>query len=131
MTRLPKTSKPGSDPLDTQELRDWRAILPRPTSLENCRLGNALASARIEGEEHAVRDLDWSNCPLHMLHQRGRWRGVYKNELKAWRMRRAREAGLDPVAYITAPFSDGRKKPRKCGKQSPSSQSESAAVDPE
>lgn len=131
MSRLPQRIKPGDEPLNTQELRDWRAALPRGGSLEQDRLGNALRAHAIEGEERAHYEIDWSACPLYATHPPGIRPGLRRNPLKRRRERSARERGVTLEAYEAALSSGARTRRHMRGIRSRIAQSASAAKDPE
>ena len=131
VSRLPSKIKPGDEPLDVQELRDWRAALPRGGSLDQDRLGNALRANALEGEERARREIDWSECPLHAMHPPGKRPGLWRNPLILRREQLARYYGMTYEAYVASLSSGGRTRRHMSGKQSPLARSASAAEDQE
>jgi hypothetical protein len=134
VSRLPAKLKPGSEPLDTQELRDWRAALPRGGSLEHDRLGNALRANAIEGQERAKREIDWSACPLYAMHPPGIRPGLWANSVTRRQKESAAKKGMtleEYVAYVASLSMDGRTRRRGFGKRPPSAPPASVAKDPE
>jgi hypothetical protein len=131
VSRLPQKIKPGDEPLDVQELRDWRAALPRGGSLDQDRLGNALRAHSLEGEERAKREIDWSECPLYVMYTPGRRPGLWRNALTVMREQRAQRLGLSLEAYVASLSTGARTRRHMCGKRSPLAQSAAAAKDPE